>query len=192
MKKSNSYGHRQSISISTANRCISIWMKAKRHNPSRLRLWRPMTDSGWWRNISTRFYPITGTRWICNEEWRTGMTELKRVYSALWAWEFCRITVRKIPEKFGILAAHWAELSTCFKYPHSVRTLFYTTNSIENFNRQLRKVTKNKTVFPNDDSLLKMPCLAQVDITRKWTGRCRDWEEIHSQFEIYFADRLPQ
>ena len=58
------------------------------------------------------------------------------------------------------------------------------------FNRQLRKVTKNKAVFPNDDALLKMLYLAQSDITRKWTGRRRDWGEIHSQLEIFFAERL--
>ena len=63
---------------------------------------------------------------------------------------------------------------------------------IENFNRQLRKVSKNRSVFPNDDSLLKMLYLAQVDITGKWTGRRRDWGEIHSQLEIFFADRLPE
>ena len=79
-----------------------------------------------------------------------------------------------------------------FKYPQSVKTLIYTTNSIENFNRQLRKVSKNRSVFPNDDSLLKMLYLAQVDITRKWTGRRMDWGEIHSQLEIFFADRLPE
>ena len=65
-----------------------------------------------------------------------------------------------------------------------------TTNAIENFNRQLRKVTKSKSVFPNDDALLKMLYLAQVDITKKWTGRRRDWGEIHSQLEVFFADRL--
>ena len=48
-----------------------------------------------------------------------------------------------------------------------VRNLIYTTNSIENFNRQLQKVTKNKAIFPNDDSLLKMLYLAQADITKK-------------------------
>lgn len=61
---------------------------------------------------------------------------------------------------------------------------------IENFNRQLRKVTKNKAVFPNDGALLKMLYPAQSDITRKWTGRRRDRGEIHSQLEIFFADRL--
>ena len=69
--------------------------------------------------------------------------------------------------------SHWSELSTYFKYPQSVRTLIYTTNAIENFNLQLRKVTKNKAAFLNDDALLKMLYLTQSDITRKWTGRRR-------------------
>ena len=51
--------------------------------------------------------------------------------------------------------------------------MIYTTNTIEGFNRQLRKVTKSKSVFPTDDSLLKMLYLAMMDITKKWTGRRR-------------------
>ncbi len=77
-----------------------------------------------------------------------------------------------------------------FKYPEAVRRLIYTTNAIEGFNRQLRKVTKSKTVFPTDDSLLKMLYLAMIDITKKWTGHRQDWGQIHSQLEIYFEERL--
>ena len=69
---------------------------------------------------------------------------------------------------------NWANLSTYFKYPQEVRRLIYTTNSIEGFNRQLRKVTKTRSVFPTDDSLFKMLYLEMVDITKKWTGRQRD------------------
>ena len=69
--------------------------------------------------------------------------------------------------------------------------IIYTTNAIEGFNRQLRKVTKAKPVFPTDDSLMKMLYLATMDITKKWTGRRQDWGLIHSQLEIFFADRLP-
>ena len=76
------------------------------------------------------------------------------------------------------------------KYPEAVRRLIYTTNAIEGFNRQLRKVTKSKTVFPSDDSLLKMLYLATMDITKKWTGHRQDWGQIHSQLEIYFEERL--
>ena len=61
--------------------------------------------------------------------------------------------------------------STYFKYPQEIRRLIYTTNTIEGFNRQLRKVTKAKSVFPTDDSLLKMLYLAMMEITGKWTGR---------------------
>lgn len=70
---------------------------------------------------------------------------------------------------------NWANLSTYFKYPEAVRRLIYTTNAIEGFNRQLRKVTKSKTVFPSDESLLKMLYLAMMDITKKWTGHRQDW-----------------
>ena len=87
---------------------------------------------------------------------------------------------------------NWANLSTYFKYPQEVRRLIYTTNSIEGFNRQLRKVTKTRSVFPTDDSLFKMLYLAMVDITKKWTGRQRDWSVIHTQLSIYFAERMPE
>ena len=86
---------------------------------------------------------------------------------------------------------NWADLSTYFKYPQEVRRLIYTTNTIEGFNRQLRKVTKSKSVFPTDDSLLKMLYLAMMDITKKWTGRRQDWSRIHAQLSIYFAERMP-
>ena len=68
--------------------------------------------------------------------------------------------------------------------------MIYTTNSIENFNRQLRKVTKSKTIFPSDDSLFKMLYLATMDITKKWGGKNRDWNQILAQLCIYFEDRI--
>jgi hypothetical protein len=71
-----------------------------------------------------------------------------------------------------------------------VRRLIYTTNVIEGFNRQLRKVTKAKSVFPTDDSLLKMLYLAMMDITKKLTGRRQDWSVIHAQLAVYFAGRM--
>ena len=70
--------------------------------------------------------------------------------------------------------------------------LIYATNAIENFNRQLRKVIKAKSVFPTGDSLLKMLYLAMIDITKKWIGRRKDWGQVHSQLAIFFADRLDQ
>lgn len=85
---------------------------------------------------------------------------------------------------------HWPNLSTYFKYPEQIRRIIYTTNAIEGFNRQLRKVTKAKTVFQSDESLLKMLYLAMMDITKKWTGHRQDRGQIYSQLEIYFEERL--
>ncbi len=72
----------------------------------------------------------------------------------------------KYPKIYKFWNDNWATLSTYFKYPEAVRCLIYTQNTIEGFNRQLRKVTKNKTVFPSDDSLLKMLYLETMDIKK--------------------------
>ena len=73
-----------------------------------------------------------------------------------------------------------------------MRRLIYTTNAIEGFNRQLRKVTKAKSVSPTDDSLFKMLYLAMMDITKKWTGRRQDWSTIYAQLVVFFGDRIPE
>ena len=139
------------------------------------------------------------TKFVSYKEIKELMADLKKVYAAVdeqtalyeldtfdekWSSKYPKIAVS--------WRTNWANLSTYFKYPQEVRTLIYTTNAIENFNRQLRKVTKAKSVFPTDDSLLKMLYLAMMDITKKWTGRRKDWGQIHSQLEIYFADRIPE
>lgn len=85
---------------------------------------------------------------------------------------------------------NWDELSTFFKYPPAIRTMIYTTNALESYNRQLRKVTKSKSVFPTDESLFKMLYLATMDIQKKWTQRYRGWAQILSQLAIFFEDRL--
>jgi len=85
--------------------------------------------------------------------------------------------------------AKWENLSTYFHYGYQIRRLIYTNNTIEGFNRQLRKVTKSKAVFPNDDALRKTLYLSTRDITKKWTMPYRDWGETYGQFVIEFGDR---
>ena len=77
-----------------------------------------------------------------------------------------------------------------WEYPKAVRLLIYTTNTIEGFNRQLRKITKSKTLFPSDESLLKMLYLAMMDITKNGPNTDRIGGQIHSQLEIFFEERL--
>ena len=137
------------------------------------------------------------TRFVSYKDIKALMADLKKVYAAIDE-QTALAELENFDEKWGSKYPkiaiswrdNWANLSTYFKYPQEVRTLIYTTNAIEGFNRQLRKVTKNKGVFPTDDSLLKMLYLAMMDITKKWTGKRREWGQIHSQLEIFFADRL--
>lgn len=85
---------------------------------------------------------------------------------------------------------HWDELATMFKYPEQIRRIIYTTNAIENFNRQLRKVTKTKSAFVSDDALMKQLYLVTMQITEKWTMPIRDWGNILMHLVIYFDDRV--
>ena len=87
---------------------------------------------------------------------------------------------------------NWPELSTFLKYPPEIRKLIYTTNMIESYHRQLRKVTKGKAVFPTDEALLKMLYLATMDVQRKWTGRVQHWGQILLQLSVFFPDRIQQ
>ncbi|MDP2790852.1 MAG: transposase, partial [Rectinemataceae bacterium] len=86
---------------------------------------------------------------------------------------------------------NWLELTTFFGYPYELRRLIYTTNIVEGYHRQLRKVTKTKNAYPTDDSLRKIIYLATNDLARKWTMPIRDWAKCLSQFVIQFEDRIP-
>lgn len=85
---------------------------------------------------------------------------------------------------------NWAELSTFFGFSVELRRLMYTTNVIESFHRQLRKVTKGKSLFPSDESLLKMLYLVTQDVERKWTMRIAHWGQILAQLSICFPERV--
>lgn len=84
----------------------------------------------------------------------------------------------------------WHDLTPFFNYSEPIRRMIYTTNAIENLNRQFRKVTKTTTVFPHDDALLKLLWLAQADISQAWTMTVRNWGEIMAQLTVMFPDRV--
>jgi len=138
------------------------------------------------------------TKYVSYKDLKALMADLKAVYAAVdeaSALESLNVFAQRWGKKYPKISVSWQEnwpnLSTYFKYPQEVRRLIYTTNAIEGFNRQLRKVTKSKSVFPTDDSLLKMLYLAMIDITKKWTGRRQDWSMIHAQLAVFFAERMP-
>ncbi len=98
----------------------------------------------------------------------------------------------KYPFAIQSWEANWDVLSTFFKYPYEVRKIIYTTNIIESLNRQYRKVTKTKSVFPSDESLEKILYLATKNISKKWTRRYDDWDMILNQLIIIYGERFEQ
>ncbi len=134
-------------------------------------------------------------KYIASKDQKPFMKDLKKVYGAE-SEEIAMANLESMMEswkKYTVMLESWLDkwdnLSTYFCYGHQIRRLIYTTNTIEGFNRQLRKVTKTKAVFPTDDSLKKTLYLSTKDIMRKWTMPYRSWGETYGQFVIEFGDR---
>ena len=136
-------------------------------------------------------------KYVASKDLKEFTKDLKTVYKAV-TLEQASNNLLQLEEKWGKKYKagikswndNWEELTTYFKYPQEVRRLIYTTNSIENFNRQLRKYTKTKSSYPTDDSLSKSIYLSIKEITKKWTGKIQNWGQINSQLSIYFEGRI--
>lgn len=87
---------------------------------------------------------------------------------------------------------NWDVVRPFFEFSDDIRRIMYTTNIIEGVNRQYRKVTKTKSVFPSDTSLEKMLYLATMNIVKKWTQRYRNWDLVISQLSILYGERINQ
>lgn len=136
-------------------------------------------------------------KYVSYKERKVIMADLKQVYQALTLEEAelaFEIFKEKWDKKYPIISrsweTNWLELTTYFSYPQDIRRLIYTTNVVEAYHRQLRKVTKTKTAYPTDDALRKIIYLATVDAAKKWTMPVKDWGQCISQFVIQFGDRL--
>lgn len=139
----------------------------------------------------------SSTRYVSYKDVKAFTAELKPIYkapteeAALEALDELEQTWgAKYPASIKSWRDHWDELATMFKYPEQIRRIIYTTNAIENFNRQLRKVTKTKGAFASDDALLKQLYLVTAQTTDKWTMPIKDWGSILMQLMVYFGDRV--
>ena len=124
--------------------------------------------------------------------------DLKGIYQASTR-EEGELKLLELAEKWGDKYAmavrswenNWQDLATFFDYTPAIRRLIYTTNPIEGYNRQLRKVTKTKAVFPSYEAVRKLLWLAHRDIIKKWTMPIPNWALILNQFAIRFEERFP-
>jgi transposase-like protein len=137
-------------------------------------------------------------KYIASKDQRPFISDLKKVYKAENRDE-AELNLLSLEEKWGdkygiVIKSwqnNWEELSTYFEYSPAIRKMIYTTNAIEGTNRQFKKVTKNRAVFPSQMALMKLLFLAMQDITKKWTMPIRGWPQIISQLKIHFGDRVP-
>jgi transposase-like protein len=139
----------------------------------------------------------SSTRYVNYKDIKAVMADLKPVYKApteeagLAALDKMEgIWGMRYPALVNSWREHWDELATMFKYPEPIRRIIYTTNAIENFNRQLRKVTKTKGAFVSDDALLKQLYLVTMRVIDKWTMPIQNWGTILMTLSIYFEDRV--
>jgi len=95
------------------------------------------------------------------------------------------------PSIAQIWRRNWSRIIPFFDYPPEIRRIIYTTNAIESVNMSLRKITKNRGSFPNDEALSKLFYLALMNISKKWTMPLHDWKAALNRFSIQFDDRMP-
>ena len=137
-------------------------------------------------------------RYVPWKESRAVISDMKKIYRAS-SIEQSKKSLEEFTEKWGKKYPHttkswnanWERLTNFYKYPQEIRKIIYTTNIIENFNAQLRKVTKTKRSFSSDMSLLKLLYLVQNRyVNEKWINPVFGWKTIQSQFIIIFEERF--
>jgi transposase-like protein len=137
-------------------------------------------------------------KYVASKDQKAFMKDLKRVYKAdtkelaLMALdELAGTWENKYPIVIASWRDNWEKLTTYFQYTAPIRKLIYTTNAVEGYHRQIRKVTKTKGAFPSDMALLKLIYLATKNIEKKWTSPLQNWSLTVQQLAIRFGDRLP-
>jgi len=136
-------------------------------------------------------------KYIASKDQKEFLKDLKLVYKAINK-DIAEDKLLSLEDKWGdkypvVIESwnnNWEELSAYFEYTEPIRKIIYTTNAVEGFHRQVRKVTKTKGAFPNDMALLKLVYLATKNIEKKWTSPLQNWSLTVQQFYIKFGDRI--
>ncbi len=108
------------------------------------------------------------------------------------AGSFCSSWDAKYPTIAKEWRAKWADIITLFDYPPPIRKAIYTTNAIESVNSVIRKFTRNRKIYPNEESALKIVYMAIREASRKWTMPIHHWKQALNHFAILFEERMPE
>ena len=134
-------------------------------------------------------------KYIPYKDKKAFIADLKKIYGAVNE-DAAMAALLELQEKWGSKypnavsswKENWDNLITFFAFPNFIRKIMYTTNVIENLNSQFRKVTKNKKIFPTDESLLKILYLAAEKVSKRWTRNYTDWDLVINQLKILFSE----
>jgi putative transposase len=139
------------------------------------------------------------TKYVAYKDLKSVMASLKEIYEApnkeqaeRGLKQLQQDWAKKYPAMVKSWQNNWERLSHYFKYSKEIRKIIYTTNIIESFHSQLRKVTKSKRTFPNDMSLLKLLYLVQQNLKKGWQAPIAGWKQTFAQMMILFEERLTQ
>jgi putative transposase len=137
-------------------------------------------------------------RYVTTEDSKAVVADLKKIYQAATVVEaeqalesFAQAWDAKYPTISKQWRAKWADIITLFDYPPAIRRVIYTTNAIESVNSVIRKFTRNRKLYPNEDSALKIVYMAIREASRKWTLPIKHWKQALNHFAILFENRLP-
>jgi putative transposase len=137
-------------------------------------------------------------RYVSTEDSKAVIADLKKIYQAATVVEaeqnlesFAQAWDAKYPTIAKVWRAKWRDIITLFDYPPAIRKVIYTTNAIESVNSVIRKFTRNRKIYPNEESALKIVYMAIHEASRKWTLPIRHWKEALNHFAILFEGRLP-
>lgn len=138
-------------------------------------------------------------RYVNDHDSKAVARDLKKVYASATALEaeralqeFAQAWDVKYPTISRMWRMKWTDIATLFDYPPAIRKAIYTTNAIESINSVIRKFTRNRKIYPNEDSALKLIYMAIREASQRWTMPVRHWKEALNHFAIMFEDRLPE
>jgi putative transposase len=138
-------------------------------------------------------------RYVSSEDSQSVARDLKKIYQAATMVEaeaaldeFAQAWDAKYPMIAKQWRAKWADIVTLFDFPPPIRKAIYTTNAIESVNSVIRKFTKNRKIYPNEESALKLIYMAIHEASKKWTMPIHHWKQALNHFAILYEDRLPE
>jgi len=138
-------------------------------------------------------------RYVSDQDSKAVARDLKKIYGSATALEaeqaleeFAHAWDAKYPTISKMWRAKWPDIATLFDYPPAIRKAIYTTNAIESINSVIRKFTRNRKIYPNEDSALKLIYMAIREASGRWTMPVRHWKEALNHFAVLFEGRLPE